>query len=563
MPVAKLLRIECAKLWQTSISAKIQLCFTGMVPERGDWGENFSRRRLLALLGVSSLPGLAGCDQQLREVVGDLTSPEKTNLDVNPTENAGELVFTISAQDNEELRKITVSAEGETILEKDVEGGQASLTNQTVDARSANSLRKGKVNELDFQVEDASGNKITQQQNSYVRKYDKLVDTRLDIGAVYLSQQGDGFRQGCLDDDGDTEPAVGVYASDPIPSEITSRHLDQMTGHGINHILYDYAGKWRDDERLPELLKSELIAQVEIEPFYTKIPLIRRMDENWRDDILPEDLSFLRDQVLTRDNVATYNGRPVVSTWNFVHFAQPDSDARDKLLGEFGSYRVFVDEMRGHLRTDGKEPYLVIGKGSITALEGDTEWVELIQQFDAATNWVASSVLEPNSITSWEDAYDAMKENYRSTRQFTDEHDMDFIPMAFPGYDERENTCYGFDRVISRSPEHLQQLMELADEYRTGDRINIASFNDWLEGHAIEPGMFRGRTTELSTLRRFRNSKVVDSEAYDDQWREQYLAEFAPSIQHDYPNLSLSEGYNKAEESLPSPRDHLPRLTAR
>lgn len=52
----------------------------------------------------------------------------------------------------------------------------------------------------------------------------------------------------------------------------------------------------------------------------------------------------------------------------------------------------------------------------------------------------------------------------------------------FPGYDERENTCYGKDRVIPRSQHQFNQMLDLADRYRSTDRITVASFNDWLVG---------------------------------------------------------------------------------
>ena len=61
--------------------------------------------------------------------------------------------------------------------------------------------------------------------------------------------------------------------------------------------------------------------------------------------------------------------------------------------------------------------------------------------------------------------------------------------------------CYRCDyrtteRYLPRDPDRFKQLLQLADEYRTTDRATVC-YNDWIEGHTIEPGTFTG--TEYGT----------------------------------------------------------------
>lgn len=80
--------------------------------------------------------------------------------------------------------------------------------------------------------------------------------------------------------------------------------------------------------------------------------------------------------------------------------------------------------------------------------------------------------------------------------------------MVFPGFDNRDNDRWGVDRYVPRDPSHLRQLIELAERYKTTDRINIATFNGWAEGHQIEPGSFRDEDYITEYLDVIRDSQL-------------------------------------------------------
>lgn len=76
------------------------------------------------------------------------------------------------------------------------------------------------------------------------------------------------------------------------------------------------------------------------------------------------------------------------------------------------------------------------------------------------------------------------------------------MPIARPGYDERWDTSEHrkTNRYLPRDTEWFQQLLDLADEYRPTSRIFVP-FDDWIEGHTIEPGTFTGLSLERSIWR--------------------------------------------------------------
>jgi len=163
---------------------------------------------------------------------------------------------------------------------------------------------------------------------------------------------------------------------------------------------------------------------------------------------------------------------------------------------DYDDWSRFADDMKSHLRVEGNEPYIIAGTDDILR-DGEISSPEresLLTQFDAITNWIPGSLLleHQGDTVPWDEAMAHMERTYRNTRQFCTENGMDFVPMVFPGFDDRGNQCWGGDRHIPRSVDRFGEMLALADEYRTTDRIDIATWNDWAEGTQIEPGSFGG-----------------------------------------------------------------------
>lgn len=247
-------------------------------------------------------------------------------------------------------------------------------------------------------------------------------------------------------------------------------------------------------------MRLDLIDEIQIEPFYTAAPNLWDEGywltvESYREDLVKPHMTFMRKHILSKDNVTRLDGRPVIQMWNSHVWAFDYQYGR--IEEEWGGYDEFFDEIRSLLTVDGKEPFFV----------GGTNWwghggyptgrkAELTRHFDATTTWMVGAELH-DGFASQETALNWAEENWQGHREFTDKHDMDFVPMVFPGFDERtpdEGNCdprdSGEGRRVPRSPDFFAKMLRLADEYRTTKLINNSVYNNWQEGTHIEPGVF-------------------------------------------------------------------------
>lgn len=301
----------------------------------------------------------------------------------------------------------------------------------------------------------------------------------VESAVVYIPFAGDKFGK-CTEV---CHPKVGQY-SDPIPPEVSSQHVEWLENAGISTVMFNFGESKIDYKRLSNFLHSDL-QSLSVEPFYVISQAIRRKRD------LEADFAFLRKNLLSTSTAKTIDGKPVVTFWDFDFLAWGGSEASQRaveLVEEYGGPKGFVDYLREQLTVNGTEP-LLIGDLFDHAIGGYPEnYAELNKQLDGATNWI--NAFGESGQVSWEYARNHVAQNFAATRAFCDQHEMRYYPMVYPGFDDRHNSCWGSGRSIPRGPDHLRDLFELARKYTTG-RVNVATFNDWTEGHQIEPGQFR------------------------------------------------------------------------
>lgn len=288
------------------------------------------------------------------------------------------------------------------------------------------------------------------------------------------------------------EPAAGTYTSRDV--EAVSRHADQMQGHGVTSVVLGYNGKDSENWRPEAILDVPLMAELPVEPNYTVSNALDWLNEGGGvREQLEDDLGYIRETFLSRENARRYDGRPVVSMWGVNWLAwggnPAASRAQDEVLDEWGDWAGFVDYLRESLTVDGTAPYLIANVGTGLSNAPD-QYGPLDREFDGWTTWTGKP--RPGETTPWEDAYRRVEENFAALSRAAVDLGVDFAPTVFPGFDDRHNSCWGSDRHIPRGVDHFRQLLAGADEHRTVDRINVATWNDWTEGTQIEPGAFRG-----------------------------------------------------------------------
>jgi hypothetical protein len=322
-------------------------------------------------------------------------------------------------------------------------------------------------------------------------------DPPLDVGAVYIPFIEEKWDD-CFEEESVASPAIGQYGLTTAHDEITPERairwqVDTMRAYGITTCMYNYNGTEKGNERARTILEHPAMAELAMEPFYIISHALKwNQDRDFR-TVLEEDCAFMREVFLDRDHVSTLDGRPIVGFWdvNWMIWAgdEVSKDVRDRLMAEFGDWGGLVDFLRSELTIDGTEPYL-LGEVRRALSTNRDHFASLDSEFDGLTNWTAL----PGGVdwATQSEALDLLDRNLAAMAEFATDHDQDVAPMVSPGFDDRPNTCWGGDRYIPRSVSYFEHQLAIAEEHRTVDRLCIATWNDWTEGHQIEPGTFQG-----------------------------------------------------------------------
>jgi hypothetical protein len=318
-----------------------------------------------------------------------------------------------------------------------------------------------------------------------------MENTRLDVGAETFSL-GQQMFTNCLTGI-ETTPAVGVEDYGSPPTTVTStRHIDQMTGFGVNRVNLTF-GTGLSKPNIQQFLDSPIIDQIDVAVEYS-IKNEKTWSEtvdSWKNDIVEPHMEYIRENILSRDNVATYDGRPLFTVSNAAGGWLPESQ-RDRIKEEWGSYENFVDDIRNLLTVDGKEPFITGTFGGWGLSNYSNEDARsLASQMDAVRNQKIVT-LHDDMRGEWDSTLQLAEDSYSGHQEFAKENGLDFVPLTGPGFDDRANTCWGPNRLVPRSQSGFRKLLALADEYSTTDMIDIATWNDWTEGTQIEPGSYRG-----------------------------------------------------------------------
>lgn len=424
--------------------------------------------------------------------------PPTIDLEVRPTGESGTVEIDLRAADDEGLAGIRVSVVGGEVLDfgpNEVGGTQVLEETRTIDVGPLDGADLGRLTEVTGEVADWNGNRRETAEESYVREFDRIVDPRLDVGAYYVYFFEDRDR---WDECTDACPDIGRYGMDD--REAVSRHVDLMQGFGISRLIFQ--ADWPENgERFLARLEEPLPGSMPLEIKFNFRPVVLegRGDRTIREQF-DRATSFFRDNFLTRSNYVTIDGRPVVTIMG-AHFPVWNrGELWEFFQNEWGGYGGFVEYLRAQFSTD-TAPHLI---GMVSNLEhlapdGDPAFHEAIEQYDAFTHWFGGGLA---ATTPWEELKGYHVTYFPSARDFAEDHEINFNPTVFHGFDDRSNDCWGDGRYVPRDPDHLQEMLELAEEYRTGDRVNVATFNDWPEATAIEPGTVRGSRQGTEYLER-------------------------------------------------------------
>ena len=429
------------------------------------------------------------------------TGSPSVSIESAATPTPGELEVTIEATDEIGLHWLQIAANGESREEIDVTGSDETVHELNL---NGDATADGEMNEVTTTVRNTFGRTRSVTQDQYVREFEPLEGQDIEIGTVYLPWFD---HVGRWDECTDAEPEVGRYTN--RDHEAVSYHADSMEWAGISRLMVNFSvpeGAEPFLERMEQGLPGELPVEVYLE--FTG----RRYWENKDIEDFAEGLDFVRDNFFSYENYATRDGKPIVSFWDARWLtwggSEVSAQAKNTIEDTFSHFGEFVEFMRDRLSENGQEPYLIGGMGDHGKVYDEgfatEEAIDLASAFDAVSNWTGK--LESGSKVSQEDHFNYMKSNFEGYNLFKEEYGTEFAPMVLPGFDDRSNDCWGEDRYVQRSTDYFRELLDLADDYRTINRINIATWNDWPEGTVLEPGILRGNdhgTDYLEVLQEF------------------------------------------------------------
>lgn len=474
---------------------------------------DISRRRLLQTIGLTGVTGFAGCGSQStssgppsEEVTKSSGSTRTANISTQSkgpiitsfnavtSRQAGVIRLRLNAESDNELDTVTIRTPADN-LSRSVSGNSVQIDEIIRGAQF-------QQNDVTTAVRDITGKTSTRTRKVYARKYDVLDDVRFVISVVYLPHHGAQLQQ-CFSGE-DTRYAVGAYG-DPVHPSIVDQHIDQMQGHGINALRpeYSFDGDVHPREQMRELIKSNLISTMKVAPRYEIVGvMIQQMDHRYPDR-LEESFEVLHNTVFNLPQIETINGRPIVDFWGISWITGPKETSeivRDYIRDNWEDYGGFVDYLRSGLSIDDTPAYLVANIPKFGVYGFGDELTALLTEFDAVTNTPIVPINpQENPTPSWEDVFAQWIANMEGIYEFANNHGLDYIPAASPGFDERgkrpdppEGCPPVKRRRVPRSPNHLRQLLAVSQEVRSSSHIQIATWNNFLEGTAIEPGTFWG-----------------------------------------------------------------------
>ena len=429
---------------------------------------------------------------RLEDTEGEIT--EETNqpytgfpsvsIESAASSTTGEPEATIRATDEIGLHWVEVDVNDDPVEKINITGSDESVHELSL---TGDSIVDGKMNEVTTTVRNTFGNTSSVTRDQYVREFEPIKDQEIEIGAHYLPFFDDPTRwTECTD----AEPEVGRYSMSD--EEAVSRHVDLMQGFGISRMMHQFTVPENSIDLL-NTLDDSIGEEMPLEVYYNFANAMAWRGSKTIVEQFEDTTSFLQSELLEREGYNNRDGRPVVTLWDVTApaWAGSESEIDDAIHSEWGGYEGFADFLYGSLETGGEEPYLVgmingVPSGGVPSAEA-----EMARQFDAITNWFIH--VESGENIAWEDAIEEIEDEYNYLRKFSDENDMEFIPTAYPGFDDSANGCWGENRKIERDASHLKDTLHLADKCGSTDRINIATFNDWPEGHMLEPGTFKGK----------------------------------------------------------------------
>jgi hypothetical protein len=323
----------------------------------------------------------------------------------------------------------------------------------------------------------------------YIREFKNIapLDDKL-IGVVYYSWYPGHWTLGYTG-----TPLLGKY--DSRNKVVVNRHIDWATAHGIDFFAVSWPGIRPWKTTLPNevqnlehgILESEFINQIKFviryEPSYINRVAAKEAERYGvnKTQVFFTDMDYMADHYFNHPSYLKTDGQPIV----IIYAARDLYDLSEQPT-------EILREMRENLKDKRYEIYL-IGEMFLPAIPGIASWLppkeEFLEEMNGITNWIAFRPWDGSrtGVKTWDEVLNDVKTYYPKWQEYTNSHNMSFVPFVYPGFDDR-NCSWGSDIVLPRYPDRFREFVELALSYNSHiNMMLIATWNDWNEGSNIEP----------------------------------------------------------------------------
>jgi len=293
-------------------------------------------------------------------------------------------------------------------------------------------------------------------------------------------------------------PFLGEYnSSDP---EIADKHIILAKQHKISFFAVSWLGtsEWYDHRYVDGqnlkggFLKASHLSQFNFCLYYeSKIILDSVYDMyvnyNYSDpkyptpadffkDVFNNDTTYAAENYFNNPSYLRVDGKPIFFIHNLPNLCQNLSDSVVKGL---------FDDARLQLRQKyGEEIYFIGDLGNEPDPQKvNTSWTDSI---NAITHYFFS-----DPAKGWDSVLNDTRKYYPAWREFANTTGVKFIPNVYPGFN---NTgCEGVTNpaVLPANETAFREMLTTAKSHVDNDLkiIMVTSWNEWLEGTAIEPSM--------------------------------------------------------------------------
>jgi len=278
-------------------------------------------------------------------------------------------------------------------------------------------------------------------------------------------------------------PFLSKYNSND--SMTADQHILLAKQHGIDFFAVSWIGegKWIDwdfddiDRNLQNgLLNASHIQNFNFCLFYeTQIVLntSNREHKNFT-EIFLNDMIYAAQHYFNHSSYLRIDGKPVLFIYNLPYLYLYSPIPAQELL----------NQTRRQLASIGSDVYFIgdVGGGPLPS-DVNSTW---LYSMNATTSYFFS-----NPSKGWNEILEDARTHYPEWGSFMNSMGIKFIPNAYPGFNNTDLNGVLEPAVLPNNATMFRELLTIAINNADSDlkMVMITSWNEWLEGTAIEPSM--------------------------------------------------------------------------